>query len=144
MAKENFVCPDCGATFGSKWALTDHATSCPVKKNAELRRAQEKLNDKKARVEKWIEESYRNAARAFSFYHNGNVEQARMMHKWLAEDFDYRVRDLEDLSDGIAQAQRVYFPNMTRLASDVKLLVEQTKDLASILSTLNDKYGVLL
>ena len=144
MAKDSFACPDCGATFGSKWALTEHAKSCPVKQNAELRRVQEKLDDQKSRVEKWIAESYRNAARAFAFYHNGNAEQAQMMHKWFAEDFDYRIRDLEVLSEGVSQAQRVHFPRMTRLASDVALLLEQAKDLAWMLSTLNRKYGVLV
>ena len=144
MAKDTFACPDCGATFGSKWALTEHAKSCPVKQSAELRRVQEKLEDQKARVEKWIVECYRHAARAFSAYHNGRVEEARMMHKWLAEDFDYRIADLERFSEGVAQAQRVHFPRMSRLTREVPLLVEQTKDLASMLSTLNQKYGAQL
>ena len=142
MAKDSFVCPDCGEKFGAKWTLTDHGKSCPVKQSAELRRVQEQLEWQKSRVESWIKESYRSAARAFSAYHNSELEMATRMHQWFAEDFDLRIRDLEVLSDAVGQAQRVHFPRMSRLASDVALLLEQAKELASMLSTLNRDYGV--
>lgn len=141
MAKETFPCPDCGTEFGSKWARTDHEKSCPVKQSAELRRIQEQLEWKRARIERWIHESYVNAARSFAAYHNGHAEQGRRTHQWLAEDFDNAIRDLELLGDGVNQASKAYFPRLNKLRGDVALLVEQAQDLTSILATLNRAYG---
>ena len=60
MAKpETFVCPDCGTAFGSKWARTDHEKQCPVKQSTELRRVQEQLEWKRARIERWTSKKYR-------------------------------------------------------------------------------------
>lgn len=142
MAKETFACSDCGTEFGSKWARTEHEKSCPVKQSAELRRVQEQFEWHKARIEQWIHESYRSVARAFTAYHNSDLETGRRMHQWFAEDFSNRVRDLESLSDAVSQAQRAHFPRMSRLSSDVALLLEQARDLAGMLSTLNRDYGV--
>lgn len=142
MAKsETYACADCGTEFGSKWARTEHEKNCLVKQSAELRRIQEQLEWKRSRIERWLEESYRSAARSFTAYHNSNGEEGRRMHQWLAEDFSDRVRDLSELSEAVNQAQRVHFPRMSRLASDVTLLLEQAKELAAILSTLNRDYG---
>jgi DNA repair exonuclease SbcCD ATPase subunit len=142
MAKgETFLCPDCGTEFGSKWARTEHERSCPVKQSAELRRIQEQLEWKRARIERWIQESYRSAARAFAAYHNHQVENGRRMHQWLAEDFHSSIRDLELLSDGVNQASKTHFPRLNKLRSDVTLLVEQVQDLTAILSVLNRDYG---
>ena len=139
---ETATCPDCGTEFGSKWARADHAKHCPVQQSAELRRMQEQLEWKRTRIVRWVEESYQSAVRAFTAYHNGQTELAHRFHGWLAEDFPDRVRDLEALSDAVAQAQRVHFPRMSRLTSDVALLLDQANELASILSTLHRDYGV--
>lgn len=138
---ESFACADCGTEFGSKWARTEHEKSCLVRQSAELRRIQEHFEWKRSRIERWVEESYRSAARAFAAYHNSEVEEGGRMHQWLAGDFDERVRDLEALSEAVNQAQRAHFPRMSRLASDLALLLEQTRELATILSTLNRDYG---
>lgn len=138
---ETYACADCGTEFGSKWARTEHEKNCLVKQSAELRRTQEQLEWKRSRIERWLEESYRSAARAFTAYHNSNQEEARRLHKWLSEDFNDRVRDLSELSEAVNQAQRIHFPRMSRLASDVALLLEQAKDLAAIVSTLHRDYG---
>lgn len=137
---ETYDCPDCGTAFGSKWARTDHEKSCPVKQSAELRRVQEQLEWKRSRIERWIHEGYLCAARAFAAYHNDQVEHGRRMHQWLAEDFTNTVQELEQLSDGV-QAHRALFPRLSKLRSDVALLLEQTQDLTVILATLNRDYG---
>lgn len=139
---ETYPCPDCGVAFGSKWARTEHERSCPVRHSAELRRIQEQLEWKRARIERWVHESYLNAARAFAAYHNGDVASGQRMHQWLAEDCNNTIRDLEDLSDGVAQANQIHFPRWSKLRADVALLVDQAKDLTSILTTLNQAYGV--
>lgn len=136
------TCADCGMEFGSAWARTEHTKTCPVKQGAELRRVQEQLEWKRTRIVRWVEDSYQSAARAFTAYHNGQTEMAHRFHEWLAEDFTERVRDLEALSDAVAQAQRIHYPRMTRVASDVALLLDQANELASILSTLHRAYGV--
>lgn len=134
-------CADCGTEFGSKWARTEHEKSCLVKQSAELRRIQEQLEWRRSRIERWIEESYRSAARAFAAYHDAQREEGQRMHLWFAEDFDDRVRDLEALGDALTQAHKTHYPRLSRLSSDVALLLEQAKELASILATLNRDYG---
>ena len=138
---ESFVCPDCGTAFGSKWARTDHEKQCPVQRSAELRRIQEQLEWKRSRIERWIHEAYRSAARAFAAYHNGETEHGRRLHQWLAEDFSSTVHDLEQLSEGVTQANKVHFPRLNKLRSDVALLLEQAQDLTAILGALNRDYG---
>jgi hypothetical protein len=142
VAPETWVCADCGTAFGSKWARTDHEKICAVRQSVELRRIQEQLEWKRARIERWVQESYTSAARAFAAYHNGNTVLGQRLHKWLAEDFDSTVRDLEVLSQGISQVGKTHYPRVAKLRSDVGLLVEQTKDLTSILETLNRIQGV--
>ena len=142
MAKpETFACADCGTAFGSKWARTDHEKHCPVKQSTELRRVQEQLEWKRARIERWIHESYLSAARSFAAYHNGEVEHGRRLHQWLAEDFGNSIHELEMLSDGVAQAHKALFPRLSKLRTDVALLLDQARDLTSILGTLNRDYG---
>lgn len=138
---ESFACPDCGTEFGSKWARTDHEKHCPVKQSAELRRIQEQLEWKRARIERWIHESYLSAARSFAAYHNGESEHGRRLHQWLAQDFSSTVQELELLSDGVTQANKAHFPRLNKLRSDVTMLLEQAQDLTSILATLNRDYG---
>ncbi len=139
---ESFVCSDCGTAFGSKWARTDHEKHCPVKQSAELRRVHEQLEWKRSRIERWIHESYQYAARAFAAYHNGEVEHGRRMHQWVAEDFSSTVHELEGLSEGVTQAHKAHFPRLSKLRSDVALLLEQAQELTAILATLNRDYGV--
>lgn len=139
--KESFACPDCGTEFGSAWARTDHTKHCPVRQSTELRRIQEQLEWKRTRIERWIQESYRSAARSFAAYHNGEVEHGRRLHGWLAQDFASTVYELEQLSDGVTQASKAHFPRLSKLRSDVTLLLEQAQDLTSILATLNRDYG---
>ena len=142
MAKtESYVCPDCGTEFGSGWARTDHEKHCPVRQNAELRRVQEQLEWRRARIERGIQESYRSAARSFAAYHNGEVEHGRRLHGWLAQDFSTTVYELEQLSDGVTQAHKVHFPRLSKLRSEVSLLLEQAQDLTAILAALGRDYG---
>ena len=74
-------------------------------------------------------------------YHNGEVEHGRRLHDWLAQDFASTVYELEQLSDGVTQANKAHFPRLNKLRSDVTLLLEQAQDLTSILATLNRDYG---
>lgn len=138
---DSYACPDCGTEFGSSWARTDHAKHCPVKHSTELRRVQEQLEWKRARIERWIQESYRSAARSFAAYHNGEVEHGRRLHQWLAEDFSSTIHELELLSDGVNQANKAHFPRLSKLRSEVSLLLEQAQDLTAVLGTLNRDYG---
>jgi hypothetical protein len=41
--EQTYSCVACEHSFGSKWALEDHAKNCPVKRNAELARIHEAL-----------------------------------------------------------------------------------------------------
>ena len=138
---ETYACADCGTTFGSAWARTDHEKHCPVKHSSELRRLQEQLEWKRSRIERGIHESYRSAARSFAAYHNGEVEHGRRLHQWLAEDFSSTLAELELLSDGVNQASQAHFPRLNKLRSEVALLLEQAQDLTSILSALHRDYG---
>ncbi|MFO0580607.1 MAG: hypothetical protein U1A78_42085 [Polyangia bacterium] len=138
---ETHLCTDCGQALGSRAALLDHGRSCPVKHSAELRRIQEQFEWQRGRIERWIQESYRSAARAFAAYHNGETEHGQRQHQWLAEDFLNTVRDLEHLGDAVSAASKVHFPRLSKLRSDVGLLVEQAQDLTAILATLNREYG---
>jgi hypothetical protein len=139
---ETHACEDCGAAFGSRVALSDHARRCPVRQDVELRRVQENLEWKHLRIERWLQEGYRSAARAFAAYHAQATEHAQLLHRWIAEDFQNSVRDLEELSEAVNAASKVHFPRMNKLRADVGLLLEQAQDLTAILATLNRDYGV--
>ena len=71
----------------------------------------------------------------------GVVEHGRRLHQWLAEDFGNSIHELEMLSDGVAQAHKALFPRLSKLRTDVALLLDQARDLTSILGTLNRDYG---
>lgn len=139
--KETFACPDCGTEFGSKWARTEHEKLCAVRQSSELRRVQEQLEWKRARIERSIHSSYSTAARCFTAYHDGNGEQGQRLHTWLGEDFDSTIRELQSLCDSLIQESKVHFPRLSKLRSDVALLVEQAQEIRAMLATLNRDFG---
>jgi hypothetical protein len=135
--EQTHTCTACEQTFGSKWALTEHEKTCPVRRSGEATRVQEALEWKKGRIQKSAEECYRYAARSFAAHHQGRHEEARRFLDWLTQEFGQSLGSLEELNQGVIEASRVHFPRMERLKREVGTLIEQAKDLESITSVLN-------
>lgn len=130
--EQTYGCIACEQTFASKWALTEHDKSCPVRRSGELTRVQEALEWKKGRIEKSADECYRYAARAFAAHQQGRNEEARRFLAWLTEECAQAVASLDELSRGVTEASRTHFPRMERLQREVSALIEQAKDLEAI------------
>lgn len=139
--RQPVVCIDCGTRFATKAARTDHEKHCPVSQSQQRRRIQEQLEWKHARLERRIHQSYQYAARAFTAYHNGHLEQGRRLHGWLAQDFASTLQELEPLHDAVMQAGKVSAPRINKLSGQVVLSIEQVQELRSILARLNRDYG---
>src|SRR5436305_1842690 len=135
--EQSYPCSACEQSFGSKWALTEHAKSCPVKRNAELLRIQEALAWKQERIERAVGLCYRYAARAFSAHYIARVEEARQFRDWFVEEFQQSAAELEQLSHGLREASSLLFPRLERMKREVGTLLEQVKDLQAIGSVMN-------
>ena len=125
-------CTACEQTFGSKWALDEHQKTCPVRRLGDLKRVQEALEWKKGRIEQSIGECYRYAARSFATHHQVRPAEAVRFLDWLEAEVEQVSLALEDLNQALAEANQPHFPRLTRLRTDVGLLMEQVKDLSSI------------
>lgn len=128
----SYSCALCEQTFGSKWALNDHAKRCPVQLNAVLARMYEALVWKQARIETSVGLCYRYAARGLVAHHNARREEAHRFKDWFAEEYQQSVDGLEQLSDGMQEVSAVFFPRLERMKREVSLLFEQAKDLEVI------------
>ena len=62
--------------------------------------------------------------------------ELRRVHEQLT------VHELEGLSEGVTQAHKAHFPRLSKLRSNVALLLEQAQELTTLLTTLNRDYGV--
>jgi len=130
-------CASCEQTFGSKWALTEHAKSCPVKRNAELARIHEALAWKQERVERAIGLCYRYAARAFAAHHSARLEEAHRFRQWFTEEYQEAAGELEQLHSGLLAASKLLFPRLERMKREAGTLLEQIKDLVAIDAVMN-------
>lgn len=133
----SYLCADCGASFGSTWAKTDHVRSCPVATSAELRRVQAALETKQGSLRGEVDTCYRYAARAFAAHHEAREDEARRFLSWLTEDFERLVVSLTMLSDEVAAARRTQFPRLEATQREVGTLIEQARDLHAITATLS-------
>lgn len=127
----SYACAACEQSFGSQWALNDHAKSCPVKRNATLARTYETLVWKQARIETSVGLCYRYAARGLVALHNARPEEAHRFKDWFA-DYRQAVEGLEQLSDGMREVGAALFPRLERMKREVNLLFEQAQDLDAI------------
>ena len=135
--EQSQICSACEQSFGSKWALTEHAKSCPVKRNAELVRIQEALAWKHERIERAVGICYRYAARALVAHHIAHSNEARRFRDWFTEEFEQSVAELELLGGGLREASQFLFPRLERMKREVNALREQVKDLQIIGSVMN-------
>lgn len=132
----SYPCADCGAAFGSQWARSEHARSCPVTQSAELRRLQAGLESRQHSLRVEVEACYRYAARAFAAHHEDRAEEARRFLTWLTEDFERLVANLTTLGEDLASAGRTLFPRLESTKREVGTLIEQARDLRAIAETL--------
>lgn len=128
----NHLCAACEQAFGSKWAMQEHARSCPARRNAELVRAAEALAWKQEQIERAVGLCYRYAARAFAAHHSGRADEARLFRKWLVDDLAQGVTALAELGSGLREARRVQFPRLGRMNREVGTLLEQASELQNI------------
>lgn len=140
-AKPVHLCSSCGTEFGSRWALTEHDKTCPVKKNAELRRVQESLQTQIQNLQGRITLMFGWAARSFANYHRQQLTHARLFHQWIHEDLHQALRDVESLSRMLQENSKVHFPLLSNLNREAGLALEQLKDLSTILETLTGAFG---
>lgn len=139
--KPAFPCAACGLEFGSRWALTEHDKTCPVKRNAELRRVQESLDTQLQELQGRITLMFGWAARSFANYHAEHLTHARLFHQWITDDLGRAVQDAQRLSQAIQDNSRIHFPFLSKVNKDVGLVIEQLADLTMILQTLTSAFG---
>jgi hypothetical protein len=133
----SYSCAACEQTFVAKWALDEHAKSCPVKRNAELARIHEALVWKHARIEASVGLCYRYAARGLVAHHSARPDEAHRFNEWFADEYQQSINGLEQLINGIREAGTVLFPRLERMKREVSSLFEQAKDLAAIGAVMN-------
>lgn len=136
-----FPCAACGTEFGSNRARAEHDKTCPVKRNAELRRIQESLQSQVEDLQRRITLMFGWAARSFANYHAQHLTHARLYHRWIQEDLYQSLRDVESLSHVLQEHSKAYFPYLSKLNREAGLLIEQLKDLSMILETLTSVFG---
>ncbi|MFO0572380.1 MAG: hypothetical protein U1A78_00135 [Polyangia bacterium] len=138
---EQVTCPYCQARFASIAALERHAPHCPRGQSKEAERVIEALQWKKGRIAQTINECYRTAARTFHSYHTGALTYARLFHGHVETEVETIRSDLAALLQAVEQAHKTHFPYLSKTKREVEELIPQSKDLESILSTLDGEYG---
>lgn len=139
--KPTHLCPSCGLEFGSKWALAEHDKTCPVKRNADLRRVQEALTSQLESLRRKVTLMFAWAARSFANYHAQHLTHARLFHQWNQEDLGRSLQDVESLTRTLEENSQVHYPFLSSLNREAGLLIEQLKDLSMILETLTNAFG---
>lgn len=136
-----FPCAACGTDFGSNRARAEHDKTCPVKRNAELRRIQESLQSQVEDLQRRITLMFGWAARSFANYHAQHRTHAHLYHRWIQEDLYRSLQDVESLNRLLQEHSKAYFPSLSKLNREAGLLIEQLKDLSMIQETLTSVFG---